>query len=145
MLRVGETAPDFAIGDTTLYKILEKSSAVVFFFPKAFTAGCTRQAGGFGREYTNLRESQCEVIGVSRDTQETNDHFRQSLGLPYSLVGDPGGVISRDYKVRWPFVGLSQRVTFLIGSDRAIRLAFHNEFDADSHAAKACAFATRPR
>ncbi len=39
MLRAGAVAPDFAIGDTTLYKILEDRSAVVFFFPKAFTPG----------------------------------------------------------------------------------------------------------
>ncbi len=39
MLRVGDAAPDFAVGQTTLHRILEQRTAVVFFFPKAFTPG----------------------------------------------------------------------------------------------------------
>jgi peroxiredoxin len=39
MLAVGDAAPDFAIGETSLYRILEERGAVVFFFPKAFTPG----------------------------------------------------------------------------------------------------------
>ncbi len=39
MLKVGGVAPDFPVGDTTLFKILEQRQAVVFFFPKAFTPG----------------------------------------------------------------------------------------------------------
>ena len=39
MLKRGETAPDFAVGGRTLYQILDERSAVVFFYPKAFTPG----------------------------------------------------------------------------------------------------------
>jgi peroxiredoxin len=39
MLKPGEPAPDFAVGKTTLFKILKAREAVVFFFPKAFTPG----------------------------------------------------------------------------------------------------------
>jgi peroxiredoxin len=39
MLDVGDAAPDFAVGKTKLHRVLEKQSAVVFFFPKAFTPG----------------------------------------------------------------------------------------------------------
>jgi len=39
MLGIGDTAPDFAVGTTTLRRILEQRTAVVFFFPKAFTPG----------------------------------------------------------------------------------------------------------
>jgi peroxiredoxin len=39
MLNRGEIAPDFAIGETSLYKVLEERASVVFFFPKAFTPG----------------------------------------------------------------------------------------------------------
>jgi peroxiredoxin len=39
MLKPGDTAPDFAVGETTLYRILEGGPAVVFFFPAAFTPG----------------------------------------------------------------------------------------------------------
>jgi peroxiredoxin len=39
MLKRGEVAPDFAVGKTTLYEMLEERAAIVFFFPKAFTPG----------------------------------------------------------------------------------------------------------
>jgi peroxiredoxin len=81
------------------------------------------------------------VIGISRDDQPTNDRFRESLGLPYPLVGDPEGKVTSAYKVDWPLVGWSKRATFLIGRDRRVRLAFHDEFKMDAHAAQACAAA----
>jgi thioredoxin-dependent peroxiredoxin len=78
------------------------------------------------------------VIGVSRDPQETSDRFRESLGLPFALVGDPEEKIIRAYGVRWPIVGLTQRVTFVIGRNRKVRVAFHSELDMDAHSAQAC-------
>jgi len=75
---------------------------------------------------------------VSRDPQETSDRFRESLGLPFALVGDPEEKIIRAYGVRWPIVGLTQRVTFVIGRNRKVRVAFHSELDMDAHSAQAC-------
>jgi len=78
------------------------------------------------------------VIGVSGDSQETNERFRKSLDLPFPLVGDPEGTILRAYRVRWPLVGLAQRVTYAIGRDGRVLLAFHSELSPTAHAAKAC-------
>jgi peroxiredoxin len=83
-------------------------------------------------------------VGVSGDPQETNDRFRQSLDLPFPLVGDPDGTILRAYKVRWPLVGTAQRVTYVVSAKGRIRVAFHSEFHFDAHAAKACEFAADP-
>ena len=138
MLKPGQIAPDFAIPGGSLYQILEQRSAVVFFFPMAFTPGCAREAGIFRMEFANLQRAGCDVVGVSQDTQDTNDRFRASLDLPFPLVGDPEGRILRDYGVRWPIVGLAQRVTYLIGRSKKVRLAFHSEFSMKAHAARAC-------
>ena len=75
---------------------------------------------------------------MSRDPQEISDRFKASLGLPFSLVGDPEERIIRAYRVRWPVVGLTQRVTYVIGRNRKIRFAFHSELDMDAHSARAC-------
>lgn len=83
-------------------------------------------------------------MGISQDPQETNDRFRKSLGLPYPLVGDPEGAILRAYRVRWPVVGLAQRVTYLVGQNRKVRLAFHSEFKVDAHVLEACQAAAEP-
>jgi peroxiredoxin len=79
------------------------------------------------------------VIGVSADTQDTNDKFAKSLALPYPLVGDASGEILRAYKARWPVIGLARRVTYVIGRERRIELAFESQFDAEAHVAQTCA------
>jgi peroxiredoxin Q/BCP len=77
------------------------------------------------------------VVGVSKDRQEVSDRFRESLGLPYPLVGDPGGGILRAYKVKWPLIGVAQRVTYVVARNRKVRLAFHSELDIEAHITKA--------
>jgi peroxiredoxin Q/BCP len=79
------------------------------------------------------------VVGVSSDTQETNDRFRKSLDLPFPLVGDPDGTVLEAYRVRWPLLGMAQRVTYAISQKRKILLAFHSELSPTAHVAKACA------
>jgi len=118
--------------------MLVERAVVVFFFPKAFTPGCTREAKEFAKEFQKLQSRDCDVVGVSSDTQETNDRFRESLDLPFPLVGDPQGDILRAYDVRWPIVGIAQRVTYAIGRNRKVLLAFHSELHMKAHAAEAC-------
>lgn len=79
-------------------------------------------------------------MGVNADPQESNDRFRESLALPFPLVGDPGGAILKAYQVRWPIIGIAKRVTYVIGRDRKIQSAFRSERDMAAHAAQACAF-----
>ena len=78
-------------------------------------------------------------MGVSKDPQETSDRFRDSLGLPYPMVGDPEGKILSAYEVRWPLIGLARRVTCVIGPAPRIREVIRGELDADRHVAEACA------
>jgi len=85
------------------------------------------------------------VIGVSADDTETAERFRASLELPFPVLGDPEGRILRAYKVRWPLVGLAQRVSYVIGRNRRIRHAYRSELDAESHVAQACEFLAAPR
>ena len=144
MLKRGDIAPDFKVGETSLYAMLEERAAVVFFFPKAFTPGCTREASEFRRQFENLRRSGCDVVGVSSDPQATSDRFRKTLELPYSLVGDAKGTVLSAYNVRWPVIGWAQRVTYLVGKDRKVRFAVHSEFDIPAHVSEACAAVARP-
>jgi len=84
------------------------------------------------------------VVGVSKDRQEVSDRFRESLGLPYPLLGDPEGAILRASKVRWPLIGLARRVTYVVGRNRKVRLAFHSELDIEAHMARAVGVLAAP-
>jgi peroxiredoxin Q/BCP len=90
--------------------------------------------------YETFEEADTAVVGVNGDPQEANDRFRESLDLPFPLVGDPEGAILRAYQVRWPIIGIAKRVTYVIGKSRRILAAFRNERDMTAHAAQACAF-----
>jgi peroxiredoxin len=78
------------------------------------------------------------VIGVSADSQQTQERFAKSLELPYPLVGDPEGVVRGAYDVKWPVFGLARRVSFVIGKDRKIKAVHRAERDVDSHVTGAC-------
>jgi peroxiredoxin Q/BCP len=138
MLAVGDVAPDFPIGSDTLYGLLARGRAIVYFFPRAFTPGCTRESIAFGSEFDRLAAAGCAVVGVSTDDQARSDAFRKSLSLPFPLVGDPDGAIARAYRVKWPLIGIARRVTYVVGPDRRIASARHQERRAEEHVAASC-------
>ncbi len=86
-----------------------------------------------------------EIVGVSGDTQETQDRFAESLGLRFPLVGDPDGTIRVAYQVKWPLLGSARRTSYVIGRDQRIRQAFRSERDPDAHVAEACEYVARRR
>lgn len=78
------------------------------------------------------------MLGVSGDSQETQDRFARSMELPFPLVGDPEGTIREAYGVKWPLFGLARRVSYVIGRDRKVKHVHHAERDAESHVTEAC-------
>lgn len=87
--------------------------------------------------FTSFQDQDAGVVGVTKGAQEKSDRFRESLELPYPLVGDEDGRIVKAYEVRWPLVGLARRTTYVIGRDRRILLAYNNETSYTAHAARA--------
>ena len=86
-----------------------------------------------------MKDAGAEVIGVSANHQDTSERFRNSLDLPFPLVGDASGEILRAYRVRWPLLGLARRVTYVIGRDQKIRSVYESQLAVDDHVAEACA------
>jgi thioredoxin-dependent peroxiredoxin len=74
---------------------------------------------------------------VSKDTPRVADEFCASLNLPYRLVGDPEGHVIQAYKAGWFLLGIAKRVTYVVGRDRKIKLAFRSERDVTAHVTKA--------
>jgi len=60
VLKLGDVAPDFPVGALTLYRMLADRAVAVYFFPRAFTPGCTKESRGFGEAYEELRAQGCE-------------------------------------------------------------------------------------
>jgi peroxiredoxin Q/BCP len=90
-----------------------------------------------------MRRAGGTVVGVSTDPQEKVERFRRELDLPFPMVGDAAGAVVRAYRVRWPVVGWVRRVTYVVGTDRRVLVAYHSEMAVDEHAARACGVLVR--
>jgi len=124
MLAVGDAAPDFAIplpnGPSRAFSDYRGRPVILFFFPKANTAGCTRETRGFAERYDAFQKAGFELIGVSVDSGETQAAFAEKCGSRFPMVGDPSGEIARKYGVMG-FLGVTKRVTFLVDAQGTIR------------------------
>ncbi|HEY9165481.1 MAG TPA: peroxiredoxin [Candidatus Kryptonia bacterium] len=121
-LNTGEKAPDFKLPSTTLkvfhlYEELAGGNIILYFYPKDFTMGCTAEACGFRDEFSHLRDAGVRVVGVSTDTIESHERFRKEHNLPFELLSDAGGAVSKMYGAFNPIFKFASRVTFIIGKD----------------------------
>lgn len=130
-LKAGSPAPDFtALTDTgapLTLSALRGRNVVLYFYPKADTPGCTRQACGFRDEFPRLEDTDSVVVGISPDPVKRVAAFKQKYHLPFTLLADENHALCETYGV-WTekknygrtYMGV-ERTTFLI--DRAGQIA----------------------
>lgn len=93
-LKVGDRAPQIAAitetGEPLAFATVYARSpyTLVFFYPKAFTPGCTAQSCSLRDGYEKLAKAGVSIIGVSTDSVETQKKFKDEYKLPYTLVAD---------------------------------------------------------
>lgn len=137
MIKLNEAAPEFA--GTSTKGVAVKLSAlrgkyvVLFFFPKAFTPGCTRESKQFSDAYPELKSLGAEVIGVSTDDHQTQCEFAEAVGAQYPMIGDSDGSIARQFDVFWPFLKYVRRVTFIIDPEGIVRAVLNHEARISKH------------
>jgi peroxiredoxin Q/BCP len=83
---------------------------VLYFYPKDMTAGCTKQACGFGELYPQFREKGAVVLGISKDTVASHKKFAEKYNLPFLLLADPERTVIEAYGV-WQEKKLYGRTT----------------------------------
>ncbi|HEY0466630.1 MAG TPA: peroxiredoxin [Polyangiaceae bacterium] len=135
---VGE-APD---GSVVRLTAVRGHPAIVYFYPKDGTPGCTQEACAFRDAFDGYQRLQVTIFGVSGDSSETHAEFRASHHLPFSLVADPGGAIAHAYGVS-STLGMDARVTFLVGADGRIARVWPN-VDPAVHAKEVLAAVETP-
>jgi peroxiredoxin Q/BCP len=143
MLRVGTPAPPFEGQDSRgqtvkLADFRGKSNVVLFFFPKSFTPVCTAEACSFRDAYQELSARDTVLVGVSLDPAEVQKRFADQFELPFHLLSDPEGKISRPYEaigLLGNLLKMTRRITYLIDKEGVVRGAFHHELAAKRHLA----------
>lgn len=94
---------------------------VLYFYPKADTPGCTKQACAFRDNIANIRKLGAEIYGVSADSVEAVQNFKKKHNLNFVLLADSGLDAINAYGTKMPMVNISNRWTFIIGPDLRIR------------------------
>lgn len=122
---VGDVAPLFSGRDqdgktVALADVIGKKIVLLYFYPKDFTSGCTKEACGFRDRMGELQKDNVEVVGVSFDSTGSHQKFIAQYQLNFSLLADPDGKIVDLYGVRLDHLNLAHRVSFLIGLDGKI-------------------------
>lgn len=126
MVEIGEKAPLFSIPtDTGIFNLADHSgkNIVLFFFPKADTSGCTKQAIAFSALEAEFEAANAVIIGISKDTPQKQAKFRDKHELRCILGADHETDICEQFGV-WveksmygrKYMGI-QRATFLIGAN----------------------------
>jgi peroxiredoxin Q/BCP len=138
VLKAGDTAPDIdaEASDGTRFKLAAQSTklcTVVYFFPKAFTPGCTAETRRFRDNYAELSLAGASIVGISTDDHDLQCSFAESLRAPFPMIGDEDKKISTAYGVLWPVIGRPKRVTFIINPLRTIEAVFQHEIQIAKH------------
>ena len=87
---------------------------VLYFYPKAGTPGCTKQACAFRDSVKKIRDLGAEVYGISTDTIEDQAKFHKEHHLSFDLLADPEAKVTELYGAKMPVVKVAKRWTFII-------------------------------
>jgi peroxiredoxin Q/BCP len=142
-LKAGDPAPRFtaktqAGGEFSL-ESRRGTWTVLYFYPKAGTPGCTKQASAYRDSIETIRAEGAEVYGISTDYVEDQAAFHAEQQLTFPLLADPEGKVTEAYGAKMPLLTVSKRWTFIIDPTLTIRQVQHDvdpEMDAQRVAAE---------
>ena len=106
---------------------------VLYFYPKSFTPGCTYETVLFRDHYEQLLALGAEVLGISRDSLDTQCKFAAKHEVRFPMVSDPDGAICKAYAVDRRILPVAQRVTFLIDREGYVIGRFSHSLRISAH------------
>lgn len=136
-LSVGNPAPDFTLQDSdgnsySLSRYKEKNPVIIYFYPKAGTPGCTKQACGIRDSFSKFIENEIVVLGISVDSKESIKDFINDNRLNFPLLSDENKEVSKAYGVL-NNIGLDSRITFIVNKQGIIANILR-DVDVETHA-----------
>lgn len=138
MLQPGTVAPEFraTLDDGSEFALAElkgRQNLVLYFYPKDFTAGCTKEACSFRDNWDAVRGYDATVVGVSRDDAASHTAFRAKHDLPFPLIADPDGSLHEAYDVKGLLPFVPPRITYVIDKEGVVRAAIRHDLRVSQH------------
>ena len=123
--KVGDQAPGIKLqtheGKSFDLQSRKGQWTVLYFYPKADTPGCTKQACAFRDSISEIRKLNADVFGISIDSVKDQAKFHEKNNLNFTLLADADGTVAKAYGTKMPLVPMAKRWTFLIDPDLRIR------------------------
>ncbi len=143
-MQQGEHVPDFTAKDqtgtsVTLSDLLAKGPLVLFFYPKAFTPGCTQESCHFRDMYGEIQAAGGHAVGVSADSVDQQAKFAGTYSFPFPLLSDEDHEIAKLFGIKRKGFLPAKRTTFVIDRDGTVRGVIASELNMDTHADRAIA------
>lgn len=141
-IAIGDKCPNIEthLSDGTpfsLQSLIGTKNIVLFFYPKDFTPGCTKEVCAFRDNYEAFQELDCEVIGISSDSGNSHDKFAEKHNLPFLLISDSDKSIQKTFGVPKSLFGLIPgRVTYIIDKSGIVRGIYNSLNDPFGHIQK---------
>ena len=137
-LKINQPAPDFSLPSTngrvfTLSKDMLNRPCVIYFYPKDFTPGCTKEACEFRDSFSIFRDLDINVVGISRDDIPTHLEFKKQYKLPFELLADTEGKVAGVYGASVPLIKFTRRITYLLDKNHTIVAVYENLLAAEKH------------
>tara|TARA_B110000046_G_scaffold137940_1_gene144292 strand:+ start:11615 stop:12064 length:450 start_codon:yes stop_codon:yes gene_type:complete len=115
-------------------KILGTKNIVLFFYPKDFTPGCTKEACNFRDNLEGFNSFNCEIIGISSDSEKRHLSFSNKYELNYNLIADSNQELRKLFKVPRNLFGLIPgRVTFVFNEKGVCIGTYNSMSNAEGH------------
>ena len=123
-LKTGDKAPDFTLQDAygksyQLSSYKGKSPVIVYFYPKAGTSGCTKEACGIRDDWSKFKQNNIPVLGISVDDKPAIKKFIDDYNLNFPLLSDNDKKVSKEYGVVG-MLGYDKRITFIVDKNSKI-------------------------
>ncbi len=136
-LKLGDKLPRLTLkdqdGDNFHFSRVEDKALVIFFYPKDFTPGCTKEACSFRDHYEEFQDLGAEVIGISTDNENSHKKFATKHKLPFVLLSDKEKRARKAFGVKPGLLGLLPgRETFVFDKDKKLIHKF-NSMGASQH------------
>jgi peroxiredoxin Q/BCP len=96
-----------------------KGATLVYFYPKADTPGCTKEACSLRDSFDGLKARGLQILGVSEDKPDAQKKFREKYHLPFVLIADADGAVAKAFGVP-TFLGFAKRQSFLIKDGKVV-------------------------
>lgn len=138
-MKLGSKLPEFTLLDSNhqefnpLKDVGEHEFIVIYFYPKDFTPGCTKEACSFRDNFSLFQQLNANIIGISQDSVQSHQTFKQTHHLPFTLLSDPKGKARKLFGVKKILGLFSERTTFVFNPNKQLIYKHNGLFNSVAH------------